>query len=422
MKKIVIIMVLILLGFISVFSLVAKKREEKIKEAEAIGELLSEYRGRYSGFVGGSGMMAEMVITDEMDVLINYVRGRSMSSISGTLKYESGKVILHETFGARYPIYRLWKDKSGKGYHLKLSVDGVSLTLNYMGPIIKHKPKPVRPEREPLSQKRRELTGGPMKLTVVKGSDNPDHYPTLAEAVNSSRSGDTIYLTEGHYRGPVRLKSNQVLMGDSTLPTIDGENDGWVVAADDSSQISSLTIINSGSSQGITDCGVLIRNVNSVYVKRCKLINNGHYGVVLNHTSGSVIEGCDISDNRILGIYVHRNVKAKVLNNTISNHPVYGIDFVHSNIEMEIRGNIFLFNKLQGICNMAGSRGYFKVSVMDNHFEENGVAIYSDYEELESVKRNTFVSNIENISEISDKYKDEFLRNNTIKEPYSTDG
>lgn len=415
MKKILIALLLIIAALLVGITVRITLEKRETAHKEMVQELISEYVGIYSGFVQGTGMMAEMVIGKTGEVYIRYARGMSMHSMAGLLKYESGRVLFQDIHGETYPLYRLMKAHSGKGYHLKLRAQGIGFTLNYMNPLPEQKPKPVREPvkpREPLSQKKRELTGPPMRLLVVKGSENPEHYPTLAEAVNSSRAGDTIALTAGVYRGPVRLKANQVLLGDSTFPTIDGEEYGWVVAAAESSEIKNLTIINSGSAAGISDCGVLIRSVNKVHVTDCNIVNNGHYGVVLNTTQGTVVENCLISKNKILGIYVSRDVEAKVLNNEITHHPVYGIDFNKRTVVMELRGNRFISNK-RGISNVMGRGETFKVSVIDNSFEKHELAIYSDYEELK-MKGNTFLSNEENLSDLPEEFEEQFGENNTL--------
>jgi parallel beta-helix repeat protein len=154
--------------------------------------------------------------------------------------------------------------------------------------------------------------------TLYVGGSGPGNYSTIQDAVDAANSGDTIYVFNGTYYENIIISTSVFLRGEKRDTTIiDGSNSGDAVSvfADD------VTV------QGFT-------------------IQNSHFGIVIQNSSGCIVTGNNITDN-LRGVSLWQCRCIRVLNNAFIEN-VYGIRLyvsssvsVHYNYFHSYKSNAF---------------------------------------------------------------------------------
>lgn len=117
--------------------------------------------------------------------------------------------------------------------------------------------------------------------------------PSLQEQLAAATPGDTLRITGGIYKGPLRITKPVVLLG-TQAPVIDGQGQGTVVLIEASDVVlQGFVIRNSGRSLDREDAGI------AVYSDRVKIIDN--------HI-----------ENVLFGIYLRQANACHILRNTIT--------------------------------------------------------------------------------------------------------
>jgi len=126
----------------------------------------------------------------------------------------------------------------------------------------------------------------------------PDQYLSIQEAVNHSRSGDTIFVKSGTYTENVVVnKDGLKLVGENKETTvIDGNGTGTVVYVEaNNSEVSYFTIQNSGFS--LTDSGIYLNNSFNTLVSNNKVCNN-NLGIYLSSSSNCILQNNNMTGNQ----------------------------------------------------------------------------------------------------------------------------
>lgn len=186
----------------------------------------------------------------------------------------------------------------------------------------------------------------------TSGQENPrvhnlrtgKSYEAIQEAIDESKSGDTLYVGIGTYRENVVVNKTISLVGENKSNTIiDGAGIGNVIyVTADNVEIRGFTIENSGS--------ILI-----------------YGGVYADHSSGHKIIDNIIKDNEY-GIYLSYSSENSVLNNTVLNNS-YGFGSLYTTNNVFSKNN-FLDNHQDGI------KLYYSTN---NVFSENNVSSHTRY-------------------------------------------
>jgi parallel beta-helix repeat protein len=239
-------------------------------------------------------------------------------------------------------------------------------------------------------------------------------YTTIQDAINASNDGDTIFVYNGTYYENVDVNKIINLTGedrDSTIIEGDGNADTVEVYVA-RVNISSLSVINSGSTSGIKtyfgsdyvqikNCrvsgaarGIFLGSDHNT-VKNNTCLNNGD-GILLWDADYNTITDNNCSGNDETGINLATNCEYNTISNNNCSENSYPINGYGIKVYTSSHGNTIVNN----ICNLNNQHGIFLWNNCNNNIlmnntcnsnNENG--IYLDTAERSTVYNNTFNSN-----------------------------
>ncbi len=144
----------------------------------------------------------------------------------------------------------------------------------------------------------------------------------MQSAINAAQVGDTIQVASGIYREHLVVNKSVTLRGEDRRNTvIDGGAElGKIVVLilANSVNVSGFTVRNGGDA-------IRISNSSRCNIRGNNVTFNDGYGIYLDSTSNSVIEGNAISSNLYDGIQLFNSSGNTIANNTIAANSGYGI-------------------------------------------------------------------------------------------------
>ena len=213
--------------------------------------------------------------------------------------------------------------------------------------------------------------------TWTVDDDGTGDYTQIQSAINAASSGDTILVRAGNYYGNIRLKSGLKILGQGHDQTVIlGDKSANVVSATDvtDSVLEGFGIVHSGldhSYAGIRISGGspeirnnhIYKNINgirilsgsSAIITNNLIQDNGDsgngvtdYGIICLSSTPYIANNL-IARNQEVGIYIawEDSDGAQVINNTILDHPYYGIWCYKS--DPILKNNIIMDNGYYGI-------------------------------------------------------------------------
>jgi parallel beta-helix repeat protein len=167
----------------------------------------------------------------------------------------------------------------------------------------------------------------------------PDDFPTIQEAINKARSGDTIHIKASTFRENVFVNKSISLIGENRYNTvIDGSELGTVIKVTASNvSIANLTVRNAGSLIG--DSGIELSGVDNCSIDGNVLIENGNIGIMLHQSIGNAVIANIVKETGRSGIIVYSSNNNTVSGNTVQNASEYGIVLQNSSY-CDVTGNI----------------------------------------------------------------------------------
>ncbi|UCE36287.1 MAG: right-handed parallel beta-helix repeat-containing protein, partial [Thermoplasmata archaeon] len=141
----------------------------------------------------------------------------------------------------------------------------------------------------------------------------PTDYPTIQEAINAAKDGDTVYVYSGTYYENVVMNKTINLTGENQDTTIiDGGNMGNVInVVADWVNITEFTLIGTSP---MTRTGIKLDNV-----QNCRVMNNNmssnSWGIDLDDSSNNIVLGNNISTYCGINLWLSNN-------NNITNNKV----------------------------------------------------------------------------------------------------
>ncbi len=126
----------------------------------------------------------------------------------------------------------------------------------------------------------------------------PDEYFSIQEAINNSRSGDTIFVKAGIYFEHIIVDKNGLrLVGENRGTTIiDGYGTGITVYVEaNNTELSGFTVQNSGCN--LTDSGIYLNHSVNTSISSNKVSNN-NLGVYLSSSSNCVLRNNNMTGNQ----------------------------------------------------------------------------------------------------------------------------
>jgi parallel beta-helix repeat protein len=167
---------------------------------------------------------------------------------------------------------------------------------------------------------------------IIVDCNGRGNHTTIQAAINSAKTGDTIYVWDGTYNENINVDKSVTLIGNGTTRTIiDGGNSGDVVNINSNwVNISGFTIRNSGSSTSPNeDSGIDAKDVNNIHIFENNFTGN-LIGIYLDSVNNAIIENNSLYSNDMVGIYVFYSISNKINNNTVSQHKFTDIRIQYS--------------------------------------------------------------------------------------------
>lgn len=125
----------------------------------------------------------------------------------------------------------------------------------------------------------------------------PDDYLLIQEAINHSRSGDTIFVKSGIYNENIVVTKNGLrIVGENSETTvIDGDRTSTVVYLSVKNvEVSNFTILNSG--HDLTDSGIHLNNSLNIFLSNNRICNN-NLGIYISSSSNCKLRNNNLTSN-----------------------------------------------------------------------------------------------------------------------------
>ncbi|MEO9964977.1 MAG: nitrous oxide reductase family maturation protein NosD [Reichenbachiella sp.] len=284
----------------------------------------------------------------------------------------------------------------------------------------------------------------------------------VAAAVKQAVSGDTIRLASGTYTAVDVVISKPLTLLSTDNAVLDGQLEKHILnIQSDSVSIIGLTFINAGRSFTKDYAAIYAHKINHFSLEKNRviqpyfgfLIEKSHFGKIKDNTisgktntetdSGNGIHlwhcsEIEISGNETYGlrdgIYFEFVSNSQVINNRSHHNVRYGLHFMFSNHD-EYRDNTFhdngagvavMFSKFIVMKNNTFSKNWgtasyglllkeiYDAEVIENHFEENTIAIFLEGTGRINYQRNQFYSNGWGVKVSGGCYTNIFVDNNFI--------
>jgi len=240
----------------------------------------------------------------------------------------------------------------------------------------------------------------------------PRDYPTIQQAINHAKDGDTIRVWRGTYKENIVVNKMLNIMGNgSSVTIIDGGGSGNVVEITaDGVEISGFTIKGSG----IGGSGIYVSSHYNT-IQRNMITMNG-YGLKLDASSGNQIKNNDVIENNIQGLWLYRSHANTISGNTIaengnslllnssfvsSKNVGIGVMINFSSIGNSFEGNTISNNEFIGIAinETSRSNSFIGNGITGNQFGVKGLGasdnnIYHHNDLLDN-SQNAFDTNID---------------------------
>jgi hypothetical protein len=196
-------------------------------------------------------------------------------------------------------------------------------------------------------------------------------FKTIADALASSRPGDTVSVAPGRYRERVRLEEGVTLVGAPGKTVLAPATDGSgalaavVIEGLGSGRVADLSI--EAAEPGALDYGIVIHS-SSVAVENVEIRGARVAAIAFDGPSAPTIVACNLHDNPGAGIVVRGNAAPRILGNRVvdngrSSAAAPGIDLdlvAHGRLV----GNVIVGNGAEGV---RGVRAEDRASVLESN-------------------------------------------------------
>lgn len=256
-----------------------------------------------------------------------------------------------------------------------------------------------------------------LKNTVKKLNEKwdiivPDDYTRIQDALNHSKSRDSIYIRSGVYKENIIIETaGVVLHGENRNNTIITGLSKYdvIVVKSNFVNINGFTIKNSGKSG--RDCGIEIRSNHSNITGN--IFVNNTIGLRIYKGSNNIIQNNYFISNKDYGVFLHYSDKNSIKENLVSKNR-WGIYFIYSDLNILERNNISN-NSYNGLWVSRTSKNN---SIFFNKIEKSGkFGIYIYNSNVNYIKANTVINNFVGIFLLWSN-QNEILNNNLVNNKY----
>ncbi len=214
--------------------------------------------------------------------------------------------------------------------------------------------------------------------------------PSIAQAIASAKSGDTIEVRAGLYSGNLVVDKPVTLVG-SDRPVIHGDGSGSVITALAPCAIRGFIVEHSGNMLVDEDSGILLKSDNNEIADN--ELRDVLFGIYLYASAGNRIDGNIIRSRPQLdlgergnGIHIWNAKRNTILNNTVSD--ARDGMYLQNASESTIQGN-HIHGLRYGLHYMYSDNNVFE----DNIFDHNVAGAAIMYSKNIKFRRNAFIHN-----------------------------
>jgi len=192
----------------------------------------------------------------------------------------------------------------------------------------------------------------------------PDDYSTIQEAINSTQSGDMIFVHTGTYYEHVIIDKSISLIGEDKHNTIiygnltghvinvtanDVKIAGFTIRRSYGIYLGKYSTNNNISCNIINECKIVLDGSSNNIISRNN-ITNSEYGIILSHASDNIISLNNIENGDNCGIVLREHLSSRnlILQNNITNNGG-GIELWDDGGKNTISGNNIMNNTGWGI-------------------------------------------------------------------------
>ncbi|UCE39134.1 MAG: right-handed parallel beta-helix repeat-containing protein [Thermoplasmata archaeon] len=251
----------------------------------------------------------------------------------------------------------------------------------------------------------------------------PTNYPTIQDAINAAKDGDTVYVFSGTYYENVLVNKTINLTGENRDNTIIDVSDGVVRITSDYVNVSGFTITGATTTTGIiiesdydtiagnkfstTEIGIYISRSNGINVMDNNMFDNGIYieGDSLEHWNTHNIDISNTVNDRPIHYWKDRTEgmvpfdagQVILANCTNVNVEAQAITNVYVGISLGFSFNNNIINNGVSLCRNAYSIYLYHSSgnnIVGNFVQNNaGIGLYLHHSNGNNISGNTFINN-----------------------------
>ena len=227
-------------------------------------------------------------------------------------------------------------------------------------------------------------------ITIDGSANNQMVNPTIQNAINNAKAGDTIIITGKSYvhchfvvDKPLTIISN---VGTTMSPCPSNTKGSGTYGLFYISPEASGTVIQGFTLSNTIDeydaYGILIRGASDVKIINCN-INTTKYGdgIRLERASNTIINNSVVKNSNI-GIHIVNSTKTTITNNNITNNSITGIYIGENDMDTTIHTNNITYNRNTGI-NMTSADNVYIINNYiafnrngDDHNTTSGAGVY----------------------------------------------
>jgi nitrous oxidase accessory protein len=209
-------------------------------------------------------------------------------------------------------------------------------------------------------------SGSAAARRITVGSDENKDFPSIQEAVNAAKAGDTVYVYNGLYMENIYLDK------EISVRSISGRPEKNVVTAKDPGDhvfhvIANNVTISGFSINGANDAqkaGIYLENAQGIMVSNNNLSSN-RLGIYLESSTTNMLNLNNISENEV-GIFLNTSEDNWIINNKVKMNSLNGI-FLEASDGNQLKGNLLHFNTGYGLMLSNSSKNL----IYDNYFQNS---------------------------------------------------
>ena len=220
----------------------------------------------------------------------------------------------------------------------------------------------------------------------------PDDYPTIQQAVDNAKAGDTIIVRDGVYAENVKVNKQLTIRSENgsanCIVHAANPNDHVFCVTADNVNISGFTVTGA---TGYYKAGVYLSNSDYSRIENI-IASNNYEGIRLGYSNNNILVDNTASSNNDFGIYLYYSSNNIIEDNTVSSNNYEGI-FLGSSNNNTIENNT-ASNNHDGIYLYYSNNNTIENNTASLN-NENGIFLWDSNNNI--IYLNNFINNTDNV-------------------------